>query len=236
MMQRPNWFYDEFKYSGVDYTDTAQVAVYDTRHQRFRDYQKFSEAVMAGLDLGRDATVVDLGVGTGAFTLYAAPYYQTVYAVDVSDAMLAYTRQKVEAAGLDNVVFCKGGFLTYQHQGEPVDAVVSSAVLHHLPDAWKWAGLLNVADTLKPGGRFYLFDVVFPTTREYTACFDGWVKGFVTQVGQEFANEIETHIRDEYSTFDWIMEGLLRRAGFQIDSVTYDNGLGATYLCTKGNQ
>jgi len=230
---KPNWFYNEFKYSGVDYTDAEQVAVYDKRHQRFRDYQKFAEAIMTRLALGPEATVVDLGVGTGAFALNAAPHYKTVYAVDVSEPMLAFTRQKAEQAGLANLVFCNGGFLSYEHAGPLVDAVVSSAVLHHLPDLWKWAGLLNVAKMLKPGGKFYLFDVVFPMTENYAANFGGWVDTFVEKVGAEFASEVEGHLRDEYSTFDWIMEGLLRRAGFQIESAEYQDQFGATYLCIR---
>ena len=228
-----NWLYDEFRHSGVDYANPEQVAVYDERHQRFRDYKKFAEDVMTWLELGPEANVVDLGAGTGAFSLHAAAYFKTVYVVDVSEAMLEYTRQKAEQAGLSNIVFCKGGFLTYQHKDAPVDAVVSTAVLHHLPDMWKWVGLLNVVKMLKPGGKFYLFDVVFPFMEDYTAYFNGWVNDFFENVGPEFAMEVETHIRDEFSTFDWVMEGLLRRAGFQIDRAEYDNQSGATYLCTK---
>jgi putative AdoMet-dependent methyltransferase len=234
-MDRPNWFYDEYKYAGVDYTDPAQVAAYDTRHQRFRDYQKFADAIADRLGLKPDDTVIDLGAGTGAFALHAAARCKTIYAVDVSPVMLEYTRQKAQAAGLTNLLFCKGGFLTYEHAGEPADAVVSSAALHHLPDLWKWVGLLRVADMLRPGGRFYLFDVVFPAARDYAARFDGWVDSFVAKVGPEFAPEVETHIRDEFSTFDWVMEGLLRRAGFRIDAVDYNDGFEATYLCTKGD-
>jgi hypothetical protein len=53
------------------------------------------------------------------------------------------------------------------------------------------------------------------------------------KVGADFAAEAETHIRDEYSTYDWVMEGFLERAGFQIDRAEYADGLGATFLCTK---
>jgi ubiquinone/menaquinone biosynthesis C-methylase UbiE len=232
-MNRPNWFYDEYKYAGVDYANPEQVAVYDARHQRFRDYRKFAENIMNRLALGADATVIDLGVGTGAFALNAAPHYKMVYAVDVSDAMLSYTRAKAELAGLENIAFRKGGFLTYEHVGAPADGVVSSAVLHHLPDMWKWAGLLNVAKMLKPGGKFYLFDVVFPMMTDYAAAFGGWVDTYAAKVGPEFAKEVETHVRDEFSTFDWVMEGMLRRAGFRIDSADYGDSFGATYLCTK---
>ncbi len=44
------------------------------------------------------------------------------------------------------------------------------------------------------------------------------------KVGAEFAAEMETHIRDEHSTYDWIMEGLLTRA-------EYGSGFAATYFC-----
>jgi putative AdoMet-dependent methyltransferase len=41
------------------------------------------------------------------------------------------------------------------------------------------------------------------------------------------------HVRDELSTYDWIMEGLVRRSGFQIDGIEYGKGFQTTYVCTK---
>jgi putative AdoMet-dependent methyltransferase len=233
--RNPNWFYDEQKHSGVDYTNPAQVQVYDENHQKFRDYKKDTEAVLQALGFSTPPIVIDLGCGTGAFSRYAAPHCQKIYAVDVSPAMLAYAQQKAAQAELENIVFCPGGFLTYAHQAPPVDAVVSSAVLHHLPDFWKQIGLQRVAQMLKPGGRFYLFDVVFAAGQpdEHARRFDGWIESFANTVGPEFGAEVETHIRDEYSTYDWVMEGMLTRAGFQIDNALYSGGVSATYLCTR---
>jgi putative AdoMet-dependent methyltransferase len=231
--QMNNWFYDEFRYAGVDYTNPEQVAVFDQRHQRFRDYKKSTEAILACLKLGREDSVIDMGAGTGAFVLHAAPHVKTVYAVDVSAPMLDYARQKVDAAGLTNVVFCHAGFLTYQHTAEPADAIVSVAALHHLPDMWKGVALLRCYEMLRPSGQFYLYDVVFPFAKDYATPLQGWIDDFVAKVGLEFASEVETHIRDEFSTYDWVMEGLLRRAGFSIQSAEYNDGFGATYLCKK---
>jgi len=231
---KPHWFYDEVKHSGVDYSDPAQVQVYDEHHQKFRDYKKGAEGILQALGFSSPPTVIDLGCGTGAFALHAAPYCQKVYAVDVSPAMLAYTRQKAEQAGLGNIVFCQGGFLTYAHPAPPVDAVVSTAALHHLPDFWKQIGLKRLAGMLRPGGRFYLFDVVFPADMaDYETQFDDWVGAMARNVGPEFAADVEAHLRDEHSTYDWVMEGFLTRAGFQIDSAQYAEGFNATYLCTK---
>lgn len=115
-----------------------------------------------------------------------------------------------------------------------MDAVVSVAVLHHLPDFWKGVGLWRVAKMLKPGGKFYLFDVVFPAEMVgYETRLAGWVRSLAEVVGAGFAAEAETHIRDEYSTYDWVMEGLLKRAGFRIDNIEYADGFGGTYLCTR---
>ena len=100
-------------------------------------------------------------------------------------------------------------------------------VLAHLVDR-------NNAWMLKPGGRFYLFDVVFPAEIEgYEARLDEWVRSTAERIGPGCAAEAETHIRDEYSTYDWIMEGLLERAGFRIDRVQYNDSFGAIYVCTK---
>jgi ubiquinone/menaquinone biosynthesis C-methylase UbiE len=234
IMPTPKWFYDEMKHAGVDYADPAQVQMYDARHQKFRDYQKASAAIINQLGLSAEHTVIDMGAGTGAFALHAAPRCKQVYAVDVSPAMLDCARQKAEQAGLKNIAFCHGGFLTYEHRAEPADAMVSVAALHHLPDFWKLVGLKRAAKMLGPRGRLYLFDVVFPSNMDdYEVCFDGWVQSMAEKVGADFAAEAETHIRDEYSTYDWVMEGFLDRAGFHIDRAEYADGFGATFLCTK---
>jgi putative AdoMet-dependent methyltransferase len=233
MPARPNWYYNELKHCGVDYSDAAQAAVYDERHQKFRDYRQQAEAIITAVGICPEHTVIDMGAGTGAFALYAAPFCRTVYAVDVSPIMLDHARRKAEQAGLTNIVFCPGGFLTYEHQAAPADVLVSVAVLHHLPDFWKLVALRRAAQMLAPGGRFYLFDIVFPSVPDLDARIDAWLASMVAAVGPEFAAEIESHLRDEYSTYDWAMEALLQRAGFRIDSADYAAGFNATYLCTK---
>jgi len=234
MTTKPKWYYNEMKHAGVDYNSPAQVQAYDSKHQQFRDYRKGSEAIINLLELGPEHSVIDMGAGTGAFALHAAKHCKQIYVVDVSKAMLDYSRQKAEESGLTNIVFCHGGFLTYEHSAEPADAIVSVGVLHHLPDFWKLVGLRRAVEMLKAGGRLYLFDTVFPAEiADYEVRFDEWVQSIVRNVDADFASEVETHIRDEYSTCDWIMEGLLRRAGFLIDSAQYTDRFCATYICTK---
>jgi ubiquinone/menaquinone biosynthesis C-methylase UbiE len=233
MLEIPRWTYDEMKQTGVDYSSMEQVQRYDEMHQRFRDYEKDSDTIVKLLELDSKSTVIDMGAGTGAFALHAAKHCRKVYAVDVSLAMLERCWEKGEEMGLSNVLYCHGGFLTYNHEAEPADAMVSIASLHHLPDFWKLVGLARAVEMLKAGGRFFLFDIVFPSAaRDMGGRLDAWVRSIALQSGPELAAEAEIHIRKEYSTYDWVMEELLKRAGFEIDSAEYDNGFQATYICT----
>lgn len=237
MSRYPKWQYDEMKHCGVDYSNQAQIEVYDKRHQRFRDYEKESLAIIDRLELGADDTVIDIGCGTGAFTLCAAKSCKKMYAVDVSKAMLGYCKQKAQKTGLNNIEFCHGGFLTYEHCSEPVDSIVSIGVLHHIPDFWKLIGLRRIAAMLKNQGKFFLGDVVFSfDVTDYELVMNEWVKSVAQNVGPEFGAEVETHACDEYSTFDWIMEGMLEKAGFEIEHRDYRDGFFASYLCIKASE
>jgi len=43
--------------------------------------------------------------------------------------------------------------------------------------------------------------------------------------------ELEEHVRDEHSTFTWLLEPIIRRAGFDIDDALYSaDGVFARYV------
>ena len=230
----PMWQYDETKMSGVDYLQAEEVAAYDRMHRKFRDYAKSTERIIHRLALGRDSTVIDLGSGTGAFALHAAKRCGTVYAVDVSAAMIGYCRDRAAEEGLTNIVLCQEGLLTYEHAAGPVDAAVCVAALHHLPDFWKVAALTRCRAMLKPEGKLYLFDVVFPSGEvNLQDRIDEWIASIETMADGRLAQEAVIHARDEFSTYDWIMEGIIRKSGFRIDAAEYAEGFRATYVCTN---
>jgi putative AdoMet-dependent methyltransferase len=230
----PRWQYDETKFSGVDFSRSDEVAAYDRMHRKFRDYAKASEEILRRLSLPADSTVIDLGAGTGAFALHAASRCRTVYAVDISVAMLDHCRRQAEQAGVTNIVFCHAGLLTYEHPAESADAAVCVATLHHLPDFWKGVALTRCCRMLKPGGRLYLFDIVFPSREPHLdEKIDEWIVAIETMADARLAAEAVVHAREEFSTYDWIMEGLLTRSGFHIDAAEYGQGFQTAYVCTK---
>jgi SAM-dependent methyltransferase len=78
-------------------------------------------------------SVLDVGAGTGRFSLALAPYARQVIAVEPNAAMLAYLRQELATAGLTNLV-------TLQSRWEDApadvraDIVVCSHVLYPILD------------------------------------------------------------------------------------------------------
>ncbi|MBD3265540.1 methyltransferase domain-containing protein, partial [bacterium] len=118
----PKWQYDEFNPPGADYSDPNIVAAYDAFHLRFRNYKESAEKILGSLGLGAEHTVIDMGCGTGAFTLHAAPHCKKIYAVDISAPMLDYVKTQAEQKNLQNIEYHHAGFLTYDHQDALADA------------------------------------------------------------------------------------------------------------------
>jgi putative AdoMet-dependent methyltransferase len=227
----PEWQWDECIQQGTDYETDAEVEAYDARMGALRDVDAEHERILAYLQLTPDQTVLEIGTGTGAFTRRAAPHCRLAIGADVSDTMLRYAAGRAQREGLSNAVFRKGGFLTYNHEGDPVDAVVSQLALHHLPDPWKLIGLQRVARIMRPGAKLFLSDVVFAD--HMSADPAAYCEGLVAALPASFAVPMARHLRQEFSTFDWIMRQLLERAGFGIDQADVGSGFMSHYLCRR---
>jgi len=232
----PVWQYNEMQQVGTDYTDDANVEAYDRRMQRLRDIKEETQNIISSINLKRNDTILEIGTGTGSFAIEAAQHCERVIAIDVSTKMLEFAKQKAKLKGVTNVEFYHAGFLTYMHSGKPLDAVVSQLALHHIPDFWKIIALKRVFEILKPGGKFYLKDTVYSfEVDNYENFFNNFIDEVRIAAGFEFASDLEIAVREEYATLHWIMEDLLRKAGFHIDKADYHEGFMADYVCTRLN-
>src|SRR5512133_3132763 len=111
------------------------------------------------------------------------------------------------------------GQFTYEHEGEPADVIYTRLALHHLPDAWKAIALAPVRRILRPGGLLRLHDVVYDfAPDEAPERLEAWcATGGDGVVGEWSRAELEEHVRDEHSTFTWLLEPMIRRSGFEIE-------------------
>ena len=222
--------------AGVDFEDAGQVEAYD-RNQTASTPEK-EQALVDRLGILPGQTVIDMGAGTGTFAVQATMAGAFVHAVDVSQAMLTYAESKAQEASVINTIeFHQAGFLSYEHKGDLADTVITKNALHILPDFWKMAAFLKIAAVLKPGGKFYLRDVIFLfSPAEYESAINHWIGAVAKPKGEGWTQaDFEMHVREEYSTFTWIIEAMLTRSGFDVTEANYPSPTYAEYLCTKAS-
>ena len=229
----PGWLLDEVASAGRENLDADHVSRYDSKEDAGA-----ADEVRLCTDLGLtgESVVVEFGPGTGQFTLAVAPLCARVVAVDVSPVMLAVLRSKIAEEGRKNVETVQAGFLTYEHQGRPADLVYSRYALHHLPDFWKAVALTRIHQVLRPGGVFRLSDLVYSfDPAEAADRIEAWCSSVQPSADDAWSRaELEEHVRDEHSTFSWLLEPMIRRSGFVIEKAEYsDDGIFGTYVLRR---
>jgi ubiquinone/menaquinone biosynthesis C-methylase UbiE len=231
---RPSWFIDELDYAGRENLDAGHVERYDAKEDADAPAEV---ALLEELGLTGDSVVVELGAGTGQFTVAVAARCARVVAVDVSPVMLRRLEGKADALGLDNVEIARAGFLSYEHAGSPADFVYSRFALHHLPDFWKAVALDRLRRMLRPGGVLRLWDVVYDfAPSEAEDRLEAWCATLGDTVEGEWSRaELEEHLRDEHSTFTWLLEPIIRRSGFAIERAEHADWVFSKYVLRAGS-
>lgn len=119
-------------------------------------------ADMAQLQPGE--AVLDVGCGTGTLAMIAKQRVGEtgrVFGIDPSVQMIGRARRKAAKRGLA-IDFQVGAIEQLAFPDQSFDAVLSSFMMHLLPDDLKRHGLAEVARVLKPGGRLLVVDTKRP--------------------------------------------------------------------------
>jgi SAM-dependent methyltransferase len=117
--------------------------------------------IVEHLGLAPAMKALDAGCGPGRLTLPLAKAVGPqgeVLALDVQSEMLERARNKVAAAGLDNVRFLEAGLGQGALPQAYFDRAVMVTVLGEIPD--RVAGLKEVYSALKPGGVLSVTEVI----------------------------------------------------------------------------
>lgn len=221
------WYPDECVLAGPEHLEANYVAGYDAKAAL--EVEPALELLRRS-GLGPETTLVDLGCGTGLIAAAAASEGRRVVGVDPSPAMLELARSRSDA-----VEWVEAGFLSYEHRREPPQLVHSRHALHHLPDLWKGVALARLHDLLAPGGVLVLRDLVYDfEPAESDRRIEEWLAGAAPTAAAGWTRaELEAHVREEHSTFAWLLEPLLVHAGFEIREREVAGGIYATYVADR---
>ena len=111
--------------------------------------------------------VLEVGCGTGEIALRAKTRTGprgSVAGIDPSPEMIAVARQKAARANLD-VDYRVASVEALPFADATFDVVLSSLMMHHLPEEMKPRALAEIRRVLKPGGRLLIVDFQDPTSR-----------------------------------------------------------------------
>jgi ubiquinone/menaquinone biosynthesis C-methylase UbiE len=110
-------------------------------------------------ELADDHRILEIGCGTGNLTVRAKRSQQGAEVIGSDPDPLALARAKQKAKQLSGIRFEQGYAQRLPYKDGEFDRVLSSMMLHHLPDDGKAAAAAEIFRVLRPGGRLHLVDV-----------------------------------------------------------------------------
>ncbi len=138
-------FYDDL---GQNYdTEQSKVSVSPARQKEWELFLTSFES-----DLKKNFTVLELGAGTGRFTLPIAKKVKQVFAADISSNMLNVLRNKADQNKIKNITTVVTDIEEF-NSDKKYDAICSFSALEYIYDL---EGIISKAYlSLKPGGVIY---------------------------------------------------------------------------------
>jgi SAM-dependent methyltransferase len=128
-------------------------------HQLERDLtRRYLETYLPPVNLPQAGRVLEIGAATGAYTLWLAQRGYHVLAVDLSEQELAYSRKRLEAAGLADRVAYRVDDARWLEQvpEKNFEVVLLMGPLYHLIlEDDRLLAIRQAVQRLKPGGVFF---------------------------------------------------------------------------------
>jgi len=230
-------------------TDEIRVR-FDAEVERFSNLQTGQTALMDAplmLDLIADAAALtnpqaavacDLGCGAGNYTLKLLarlPNLQMTM-IDLSQVMLQKAQERVSAVAKHPVTMVQQDMRAVDFGTERYDILMAAATLHHLRTDEEWRLVFeNIFNSLKPGGSFWICDLIDDTTRAVTKqMWDRWSEYLLNLNGAAYRDEVLDYVdrEDTPKPLMWQID-LLKSVGFNTIEILHKNACFAAFGAIK---
>lgn len=219
---------------------------FDHDVDRFADLETGQQSTIdapLSLDLITDAAqrvnpearhLLDIGCGAGNYTLKMLTKLPGLHCtlVDLSRPMLDRAGERVKGATAGEVKALQGDIRDVPLPPGYYDIVLAGAVLHHLRGDADWEFVFGrIYDSLKPGGSFWISDLVTHNATEIDALFQDRYGDYLAGVGgAEYRDKVLAYIRKEDSPRSVTFQlDLLRKTGFREVDILHKNSCFAAF-------
>jgi SAM-dependent methyltransferase len=173
--------------AGVTLQFTSDAKTYRERYFERLDFDHLLDRCLRVADVDRDRAmrVLDIGSGGGSSVFAACRLmpHAEIFASDISPQLLRLLAEFAESHSewRDRIKTFRFDLHRRLFAPEVFDLVIGAAILHHLIDPW--AALVNVAHSLKRGGRIILVEPLEAGSLVLSAIY-GQVLGVLDGLGQ----------------------------------------------------
>ena len=178
--------------------------------------------------------MLDVGCGAGNYTLKMLEKIPGMDCtlIDLSMPMLQRAHERVSAITTGNVEILQADILVAELPENHYDIVLAAAVLHHLREDSDWEKVFQkIYRSLKPGGSFWISDLISHEPRELNQLFEYRYASYLEQLGgADFRDKVLTYIDAEDSPRSVSYQlGLMKAAGFRSTEVLHKNACFAAF-------
>ena len=184
-------------------------------------------------------TMLDIATGTGDFAILAAQmlHPDRLIGADISEGMMEIGRQKVEQAGLSDVIsFAKEDCLNLSYQDETFDAVTAAFGIRNFADLDR--GLSEMCRVLRKGGHLSIVELTTPVTFPMKQLFRVYSHTVLPVYGRLISKDTSaySYLTKTIEAFPQgeQMEAIMKKAGFSeagFKRLTF--GICTMYFATK---
>jgi len=176
-----------------EYDTSVKLSSEDSTYP-FVGYNKIVNKIYDIVISKSNATVLDIGFGTGTLTQKLYQYGCDVYGQDFSSKMIELASNKMPNANLYQGDFTKG--IVKQLKQRSYDFIVATYSIHHLKEGEKVKFLHELLTLLDKNGMILIGDVMFETQEQLEKCreelLDKWDDDefycVVSDLTKEFSN------------------------------------------------
>lgn len=179
--------------------------IFDTRFNVYRNIagkvrvEKRIDFFIESCDLNKDKRILELGCGTGEYTVKFCDFGIRPYALDFSVNMLSLAENKSK-----QLYFIAGDIHRLPFKSKVFDCVVGNAILHHLELK---PALKEIARVLKKGGR-----VAFTEPNMFNP-------QIFLQKNIGFIRYLSGDVPGEIAFFRWALKRIFKEEGFHIEYI-----------------
>jgi ubiquinone/menaquinone biosynthesis C-methylase UbiE len=136
-------------YNQLDQKFLTKIAFLDSKQ---RESLIPPEALISQMPIQKNHTLLDVGAGSGFFTIPMAESTSSkVYAMDPDRRMLSVIEEKAKEKGLSNIELIQDYLENLSIEKDSIDFVMASLILHEVGSLTK--ALSKIFDVLKTGGH-----------------------------------------------------------------------------------